>query len=272
MYNYRSHGAKYMESSGRLAGKTTVVIGGAGLIGSSFANRILEEGGEVILADRDMERGRLLAQQLSAKHPHKKVEFLSVDSCNCESVCELIVAAQSVTGQIDALVNAGYPRGPRYGARFEQVTYDDFCTNVSMQIGSSFVTSQQFALFFKQRGHGNIVNISSIYGVVSPRFEVYGSLSMTMPVEYAVVKSGLLHLNRYLARYFAGSGIRFNCISPGGILDGQPQEFLDRYNAYGLSKGMLDAQDLGGALIFLLSDDSRYVNGQNLIVDDGWTV
>jgi NAD(P)-dependent dehydrogenase (short-subunit alcohol dehydrogenase family) len=261
-----------MESVGKLAGKIIVVIGGAGLIGSTFAHRIMEEGGGVIVADRDIERGELLARQLSADHPNGTAVFLAVDSCDSDSVCKLIINAQSVTGRIDALVNAGYPRGPRYGTRLEDVTYEDFCTNVSMQLGSGFLTSQQFALFFKQQGYGSIVNLSSIYGVVAPRFDIYGSSSMTMPVEYAVAKSGLLHLNRYLARYFAGSGIRFNCLSPGGILDDQPQEFLERYNAYGLSKGMLNAEDVCGALIFLLSEDSRYVNGQNLIVDDGWTV
>jgi NAD(P)-dependent dehydrogenase (short-subunit alcohol dehydrogenase family) len=261
-----------VESPSRLTGKTTLIIGGAGLIGSSFAHRILEEGGAVILADRDIQRGKILAKELSAKHPNVTTVFLAVDSCDSNSVRKLIQDAQSVTGRIDALVNAGYPRGPQYGARLEDVTYDNFCANVSMQLGSSFVTSQQFALFFKRQGHGNIVNLSSIYGVVAPRFDIYESSSMTMPVEYAVVKSGLLHLNKYLARYFGGTGIRFNCISPGGILDGQPQTFLDRYNAYGLSKGMLDAKDIGGALVFLLSDDSRYINGQNIIVDDGWTL
>ena len=180
-----------MEPTSRLIGKTIVIIGGAGLIGSSSARRILEERGVAILADRDIERGKLLAKELSAKHPNGTAVFLSVDSCDGNSVRKLIQDAQSVTGRIDALVNAGYPRGPQYGARLEDVTYETFCANVSMQLGSSFVTSQQFALFFKGQGHGNIVNFSSIYGVVAPRFDIYESSSMTMPVEYAVVKSGL---------------------------------------------------------------------------------
>jgi NAD(P)-dependent dehydrogenase (short-subunit alcohol dehydrogenase family) len=261
-----------MQNSGRLSGKTTVLVGGAGQLGSSFARRILREGGSVVLADRDTERGQSFAARLAVEHPNNSVKFMSVDICDTESVRRLIANANSSTGRIDAVVNAGYPRGPRYGTRLEDVTYEDFCTNVNLHIGGYFLVSQLFALFFKQQGYGNIVNLASIYGVVAPRFGIYESTSMTMPVEYAVVKAGLLHLNKYFARYFPNSGIRFNCISPGGILNGQAEGFLHKYNAFGLSKGMLDADDVGGALIFLLSDDSQYVNGQNLIVDDGWTL
>jgi NAD(P)-dependent dehydrogenase (short-subunit alcohol dehydrogenase family) len=261
-----------MASANKLAGTVTVVVGGAGLLGTTFARGIAGEGGAVIIADRDVEKGEALAHEISTGYPDTLAKFLAVDSCDTDSVRQLVQKAHSAAARIDALVNTGYPRGPQYGARLEDVTYASFCQNVSMQIGSSFLTSQQFASFFKAQGHGNIINLGSIYGIVAPRFDVYDSLPMTMPVEYAVVKSGLLHLNKYLARYFAGSGIRFNCISPGGIRDRQPQAFLDRYNRYGLSKGMLEPQDVTGAVIFLLSEDSRYINGQNIIVDDGWTV
>src|SRR5271168_517511 len=101
-----------MESARKLAGKITVIIGGAGLIGSSFARRILKEGGGIILADRDVQRGEILARQLLAEHPNGTTVFLAVDSCDSESVRKLIVDAHSMTGRIDALVNAGYPRGP----------------------------------------------------------------------------------------------------------------------------------------------------------------
>ena len=261
-----------VQNLGRLRGKLTVLVGGAGQLGSAFARRILQEGGSLVLADRDIERGESLARELSGENLASMVEFIFVDICDTESVRSLIANANSLGNRIDAVVNAGYPRGPRYGTRLEDVTYQDFCANINLQIGGYFLVSQQFALYFKQQGHGNVINLASIYGVVAPRFGIYDSTSMTMPVEYAVVKSSLLHLNKYFARYFPNSGIRFNCISPGGILNGQADGFVEKYNSFGLSKGMLDADDVGGALIFLLSDDSRFVNGQNLIVDDGWTL
>lgn len=95
---------------------------------------------------------------------------------------------------------------------------------------------------------------------------------MTMPVEYAAIKSALIQLNQYMVKYFHGSGIRFNCLSPGGIFDFQPDSFIKKYSAYSQSKAMLDAVDIVGTLVFLLSDQSYYINGQNIIVDDGWSI
>ena len=95
---------------------------------------------------------------------------------------------------------------------------------------------------------------------------------MTVPVEYAAIKSGMLHLTKYMAKYLKGKNIRVNAISPGGILDSQPKEFLSEYNKQCSTKGMLDSNDLNGTLIFLLSDMSSYINGQNIIVDDGFSL
>jgi NAD(P)-dependent dehydrogenase (short-subunit alcohol dehydrogenase family) len=114
--------------------------------------------------------------------------------------------------------------------------------------------------------------MSSIYGVVAPRFEVYENTTMTMPVEYAAIKAGLIHLTKYMAKYFKGKNIRVNSISLGGLKDGQPESFLDSYEQFCLNKGMLDAKDISGTLLYLLSDLSEYVNGQNITVDDGFTL
>jgi NAD(P)-dependent dehydrogenase (short-subunit alcohol dehydrogenase family) len=141
-----------------------------------------------------------------------------------------------------------------------------------MHIGGCFLASQQFAEYFKKQGRGNIINMASIYGTATPRFQIYDRTSMTMPVEYAAIKAAVIQLTKYMAQYFKRSGIRVNCISPGGILDGQPREFLASYNSYGASKGMLDPGDITGALLFLLSEMSEYVNGQNIVVDDGWSL
>ena len=92
------------------------------------------------------------------------------------------------------------------------------------------------------------------------------------PIEYSASKAGIINMTKYLAKYFKKKNIRVNCISPGGILDNQPEAFLKKYKKDCLSKGMLDPKDLCGTLNFLLSEDSRYINGQNIIIDDGWSL
>ena len=93
-----------------------------------------------------------------------------------------------------------------------------------------------------------------------------------MPVEYAAIKSGMLHLTKYMAKYFKGLNIRVNAISPGGVLDNQPKKFIRQYNDKCSTKGMLESSDLNGTLVFLLSDSSIYINGQNIVVDDGFSL
>ena len=174
--------------------------------------------------------------------------------------------------RIDALVNNAYPRNKNYGRHFFDVEYSDFIENLGLNLGGYFAASQQFARYFKEQGYGNIINICSIYGVVAPKFEIYNNTTMTMPVEYAAIKSGLIHLTKYMAKYFKGMNIKVNALSPGGIFDNQPEPFLEKYKDQCLNKGMLNNSDLKGTLVYLLSDMSRYVNGQNIVVDDGFSI
>ena len=141
-----------------------------------------------------------------------------------------------------------------------------------MNLGGYFLTSQQFATYFEKQGCGNIINLASIYGVIAPRFEIYDNTPMTMPVEYAAIKSGLIHLTKYMAKYFKRKNIRVNTISLGGIEDKQPEPFLKAYKEFCLNKGMLNAKDISGTVLYLLSDLSEFVNGQNIVVDDGFTL
>ena len=95
---------------------------------------------------------------------------------------------------------------------------------------------------------------------------------MTSPVEYSAIKAGVIAITKYLAKLYMGQGLQINCISPGGIQDSQPNEFLNRYQSSCNSKGMLDANDIVGLFLFLLSDEGKYISGQNIIIDDGWSL
>lgn len=136
----------------------------------------------------------------------------------------------------------------------------------------AIVLSQRLIARFQRQGHGNLIHVSSIQGVAAPKFHRYHGADMTSPIEYSAIKAGLIAITRYLAKYCKGHNIRVNCISPGGILDNQPERFLERYRADCNDKGMLDAADVAGTLVFLLSDQSRYITGQKLVIDDGWSL
>lgn len=252
--------------------KVVVITGGGGLLGKNFCSSIVEAGGKVIIADINEKEGVKLRQKINKEYSRQSAEFCNADITDLKSIKKLIKFAAKRFGKVDALVNCTYPRNKNYGRKFENVAYQDFCKNVNMHLGGYFLASQQFALFFMKQGYGNIINIASVYGVMAPRFGIYEGTKMTTPVEYALVKSAVIQLTKYMAKYLKGYNIRVNCISPGGILNSQPTKFIRKYNSYGATKGMLDAKDLGGTLIFLLSDNSKYLNGQNIIVDDGFSL
>ena len=255
-----------------LDGKVIVITGGAGLIGQEFAKAVISQGGIAVIADIDEEGMQYAIKELAQTLPSNKIDVFKLDVTSKDSLQKCIDYVDSKYKKIDALINNAYPRNKNYGRHFFDVEYDDFVENLGMNLGGCIIPSQLFSLYFQKQGYGNIINISSIYGVIAPKFEIYDNTEMTMPVEYAAIKSGMLHLTKYMAKYFKGKNIRVNAISPGGILDSQPREFLSEYNQQCSTKGMLDPKDLNGALIYLLSDMSKYVNGQNIIVDDGFAL
>lgn len=252
--------------------KVIVITGGAGLLGQAFSKAVLENNGIAVIADINEQKSLEITKNIQALYPNGTVEFELVDINNKQSIGQMIDNLHQKYGHIDALVNNAYPRNKNYGKKFEDVTYEDFCENININLGGYFLISQQFLKYFCKQGSGNIVNISSIYGVIAPRFEIYDNTPMTMPVEYAAIKSALIHLTKYMAKYYKGKNIRVNAISLGGLLDSQPATFIESYNANSLNKGMLDKSDINGSLIYLLSDLSQFVNGQNIIIDDGFTL
>jgi NAD(P)-dependent dehydrogenase (short-subunit alcohol dehydrogenase family) len=255
-----------------LENKVIVITGGAGTIGREFCSAVLENNGICIISDSDIEKGENLKLELANKFNYSKVEYINHDISSKESTSKLVKSLTEKYGRIDAVVNNAYPRNNNYGKKFFDVEFSDFCQNLNLNLGGCFLVSQQFGAFFKDQGHGNIINIASIYGVIAPRFEIYEDTEMTMPVEYAAIKSALIHLTKYMAKYFKGLNIRVNCICPGGVYNNQPEQFVKKYNNYCISKGMISARDLNGTLLFLLSESSQVINGQTIIVDDGFSL
>jgi len=257
-----------------LKDKVVLVTGGAGLLGEQFVREVVLQGGIAIIADINEKLGKKLVKSISEKNKDFKsrVEFVKFDITSENLIESTITYLDKKYGKINSLVNNAYPRNSNFGNKFFNVTYNDFTENLALNLGGYFVTSKVFAKYFSRQGYGNIINISSIYGVIAPRFEIYEDTPMTLPVEYALIKSGLIHLTKYMAKYFKGMNIKVNSISPGGVLDKQTNPFLKKYNDCCSSQGMLDKKDLNGTLVYLLSDMSKYVNGHNIVVDDGFVL
>ncbi|MHC8387655.1 oxidoreductase [Pseudomonas sp. MDT2-39-1] len=252
-----------------LRNKTILVAGAGGLLGARLVATLIEQGASVVAIDVNRQSMMARLEKTVAGNGLEKITGIQLDLSDSNQVKLFFSTA---TG-LDGAVNCAYPRNKKYGAKLFDVELEDFNENVSLHLGSSFLFMQQCAAYF-QREHRpfSLVNISSIYGVIAPKFEVYENTPMTMPVEYAAIKSALLQLSRYLTSYVSDSLFRSNCVSPGGIFDKQPEQFLEEYRKHCLGKGMLDIDDVTGSIVFLLSDSSKYLNGQNLIVDDGFSL
>ncbi|MEX6326912.1 oxidoreductase [Providencia hangzhouensis] len=195
--------------------------------------------------------------------------FSELDITNEISVKNLFSQYQ----QLDGAINTTYPRNKNYGKHFFDVTLESFNENLSLHLGSAFLFTQQCASYFqKTKRSFSLVNISSIYGMVAPKFDIYNNTTMTMPVEYAAIKSAIQHLNKYVVSYINDSRFRINCVSPGGIFDHQPESFLQAYKENTHGAGMLKVDEIIGSILFLLSDQSKYVTGQNIVVDDGFSI
>ncbi|MBI5456401.1 SDR family oxidoreductase [Candidatus Kaiserbacteria bacterium] len=254
-----------------VAGRTYVVIGGAGLIGSAFSRALGEAGCNVVIADANKKRGAELLQ--SIRRSGGKAHFERVDIGSASSIEKLSKKVVKMFGSVHGVVNAAYPRTPKYPQAFEKTPQKETEKNLALMLGSNFSIVRAFSGPMKKQKHGSIVLLGSIYGIAAPRFSIYKGTDMINPPEYAAAKGGTIMLAKYFASLLGPYNIRVNSISPGGVLNNQPKPFLKEYAKHAkLAPGMLVPEDLAGALIFLFGDASKKVTGQNIVVDGGWTI
>ena len=252
-----------------LRNKKILIVGAAGLLGTNLLKNLLDHGAKVVATDVNLKllKSHLIDNGIDIKE--NNIFLRSLDITNKESIKRIFNDFDDLTGA----VNCCYPRNKNYGRHFFDVTLEDFNENTSLNLGSSFLFMQQCAIYFNRTNKPfSLVNISSIYGIIAPKFMIYKNTHMTTPVEYSAIKSGLIHLSKYVTKYVNDSKFRINLVSPGGIFDDQSKDFLKAYKEKTFGKGMLNSSDVSGSIIFLLSPMSEYVNGQNIIVDDGFTI
>lgn len=248
--------------------KVTIITGGAGRIGLSLAKSLIKKNEKVLIGDINKLKLRKIKKNIKTSN----LQVFAGDLTKSKVIDKFIDYALKKFKRIDAAVLCSYPTSKGWGAKLEQLKEKNLYEDLNKQLGSTIIFSQRIMKFFLKNKNGNLILVSSIQGIQPPKFEHYSKLKMSSPIEYSAVKAGIISITRYLSKYFKKKNIRVNCVSPGGIEDNQPKIFKKRYNNSCNSKGLLNSDDIAKTIVFLLSNKSKYINGQNIIIDDGWSL
>jgi NAD(P)-dependent dehydrogenase (short-subunit alcohol dehydrogenase family) len=260
-----------------LHGKVIVVTGGTGVLGSRYCRCLAEEGATVIIADLVADRCDALAADINLS-VHGSTCGIAVDLSSESSVKGWAAAILERFGHVDVIVNNAATKSQDFFAPLNEFPLADWNHVMGVNVTGMFLVVRELGPSMVARGKGSIINVSSIYGVVGPDQRIYeGSWyeelggAINTPLIYSASKGAVIAMTRYLATYWGPQGVRTNTLTPGGVSSGQNSTFAEKYSARVPLGRMAEADEMVGALIFLASDASSYVNGQNIIVDGGLT-
>ncbi len=245
-----------------LQDRVAIVTGGAGQIGSEIARGLEDRGARVAIFDLEAERFRVDVTDRNA------IEAATEEVTSEWDIPHVLVNAAALDSPPDAPAEEVGPVESYPEQSFDQV--------MEVNVKGTFLASQIVGAKMATEGRGSIVNVSSVYGMLSPVQDLYefrrrGGEQFFKPIAYSVSKSALYNLTRYLATYWAKSGVRVNTLTLAGVWNEQPKEFLDAYTARMPLGRMADVHEIVGPVVFLASDASSYVTGANLVVDGGWS-
>jgi NAD(P)-dependent dehydrogenase (short-subunit alcohol dehydrogenase family) len=260
-----------------LTNRVAVVTGAAGLLGRKHCAALAQAGAIVYACDNQAAQVRKLTEHLGPQHAGAYV-----DVTDPESITELRDMIMNEHGRIDILVNNAAmndavesPISSSEQSAFEQYPVHLFRRVMEVNVTGTFLMCQIIGSIMAQQGQGSIINIGSTYGVVAPDQRLYqdsnGAQLMYKSSAYPASKGAVVMLTKFLATYWGTAGVRANVLSPGGVQNGQSELFQQKYAQRTPMGRMAHPSDYEGALVFLASDASAYMTGQNLIVDGGWT-
>ena len=254
-----------------LTGKTILITGGAGHLGRAMSHALAAYHAHVFIASRDGEKCERLADSLAQEYG-TNCDGISLDVSSENSIQSCLNCILKKTGRIDVLVNNASFSSMGF---FEDITEDKWKEGIDGTVNSVFRMCSATIPHMVRQGHGNIINISSMYGKVSPNPDAYrGEARLNSPVCYGAGKAAILQLTRYIAGYYGEKGIRCNSIAPGPFPSKTVQETewcVENLREKTMLKRIGQPEDLCGPLILLASDASCYMTGANIIVDGGWT-
>lgn len=260
-----------------LIGKNAIITGGAGILGSHFAKGLANAGANVAIVDINIDQARQTALDIQDEYGVLSKAFYC-DLTSEHSVIEMIDQVKSTFTELHILHNNAAGKSSdleAFFAPFEEYSLEQWKEIMSTNLDSMFLMAKHVGKIMKEQGKGgSIIQTASIYGVMGPDNRIYeGSYylnrEINTPAIYSASKGGVVALTKYLATYWAKDGIRVNTITPGGVESGQNAIFKERYsNRIPLGR-MAKAEEMVGALIYLASDASSYVTGQNILIDGG---
>jgi NAD(P)-dependent dehydrogenase (short-subunit alcohol dehydrogenase family) len=248
--------------------QTIIITGAAGKIGRVISESLANKGYNLLLSDIN----KIELNKLKKKISNNNTLFFAGDLTKSKIIRKFLNLGISRFKTIDSLVHCSYPKSKNFNNNLENIEQNSLKEDLYKQLGATILLCVKLIKVFLKQKKGKIILLSSIQGLGAPKFDHYKSLRMTSPISYSVIKSGIISITKYLAKYYGKKNISVNCISPGGIKDNQPKLFIKKYKKSCLIKGLLDSKDILPLINFLLSENSHYINGQNLIIDDGWSL
>ena len=264
---------KSLKELSSLQGRVALLTGAGGHIGAAIADGLAELGADLILLDRNMDSLQEVSDAISAKYD-VRVLSIQMDLEHLDQY-EVLAEVRGVSRELDILVNCaafvGTDKLEGWNEPFERQSSATWRRALEVNLTAPFILTQSLFPLLAESAGASVINFSSIYGVCAPDYSIYRGLEMNNPAAYAASKGGLLQLTKWLATTLA-PGVRVNAITPGGVERGQHNAFIDRYEAKTPLRRMATEEDMKGAVAYLASDLSRYVTGQNIIVDGGWSV
>ncbi len=260
--------------------RVVVVTGGLGQLGRQFSLALVDRGAKVAVFDMQVD-DQCIADRFPGRHGEENLLFLKVDVTQRHSIEAGLNQVKATWGVPHALINNAAldspPNAPaEENGSFETYPEDSWDDVMEVNVKGVFLCCQVIGGHMAEIGCGSVINICSIYGIVSPDQRIYeyrctDGPPFFKPVAYSASKSALLNLTRYLATYWADKNVRVNTLTFGGVFNNQDETFLKGYSARVPLGRMAREEEYNGAIIFLVSDASSYMTGSNLVIDGGWT-
>tara|TARA_Y100000768_G_scaffold64460_1_gene44506 strand:+ start:16782 stop:17564 length:783 start_codon:yes stop_codon:yes gene_type:complete len=253
---------------------TVLITGGAGFIGAAVSEEMARLNSDLILVDINKKNLDALKKKLCSKYDCK-VDIFNCDMSNTNELSSLVSQISKKYKRIDTIINSvgmvGTDKMKGWNTGFDNQGIEAWQKCLDINLSSIFFLIQKLYKKMQKSDNASIVNISSIYGISAPDWELYKGTNINNPGAYSVSKAGVVHMTRWLASTLSPK-IRVNCVSPGGVYRNQSEKFVKKYKSRTLLNRMATEKDIVGPVVFLSSSSASYITGENVIVDGGWTI